>query len=85
MSKTCFIICPATSNAKPKANDLLPIFKAGQELYQLAPWETVAKVRTAWQGIQLTNIIYRQDYEDGDLRLWGSFDGKNLMEKLAME
>ena len=38
-----------------------------------------------WQGIQLTNIIYRQDYEDGNLRLWGSFDGKNLMDKLGME
>ncbi|MBC1300291.1 hypothetical protein GNF11_36525, partial [Nostoc sp. UCD122] len=57
----------------------------GQELYQLTPGENVAKVRTEWQGIQLTNIIYRQDYEDGDLRLWGSFDGKNLMEKLTME
>jgi hypothetical protein len=82
--KNLFYYLPCNFKRKTQTNDLLSIFKAGQELYQLAPWETVAKVRTAWQGIQLTNIIYRQDYEDGDLRLWGSFDGRNLMEKLAM-
>jgi hypothetical protein len=42
-------------------------------------------VRTPWQGIQLTNIIHRQDYENGTFRLWGSFDGKILMDKLGME
>ncbi|MEH1966155.1 molecular chaperone [Nostoc sp.] len=83
--KNLFYYLPCNFKRKTQSNDLLTIFKAGQELYQLAPWETVAKVRTAWQGIQLTNIIYRQDYEEGDLRLWGSFDGKNLMKKLEME
>ncbi|WP_373528372.1 molecular chaperone [Nostoc sp.] len=83
--KNLFYYLPCNFKRKTQSNDLLTIFSAGQELYQLAPWETVAKVRTAWQGIQLTNIIYRQDYEDGDLRLWGSFDGKNLMKKLGME
>ncbi|MEH2192834.1 MAG: molecular chaperone [Nostoc sp.] len=83
--KNLFYYLPCNFKRKTQSNDLLTIFKAGQELYQLAPWETVAKVRTAWQGIQLTNIIYRQDYEDGDLRLWGSFDGKNLMNKLEMQ
>ncbi len=83
--KNLFYYLPCNFKRKTQSNDLLAIFKAGQELYQLAPWETVAKVRTAWQGIQLTNIIYRQDYEDGDLRLWGSFDGKNLMNKLEMQ
>ncbi|WP_242059100.1 MULTISPECIES: molecular chaperone [Nostoc] len=83
--KNLFYYLPCNFKRKTQSNDLLTIFKAGQELYQLAPWETVAKVRTAWQGIQLTNIIYRQDYEDGDLRLWGSFDGKNLMNKLGMQ
>jgi hypothetical protein len=83
--KNLFYYLPCNFKRKTQSNDLLTIFKAGQELHQLAPWESVAKVRTKWQGIQLTNIIYRQDYEDGDLRLWGSFDGKNLMEKLGME
>ncbi|WP_242064833.1 molecular chaperone [Nostoc sp. FACHB-133] len=83
--KNLFYYLPCNFKRKTQSNDLLTIFKAGQELYQLAPWESVAKVRTAWQGIQLTNIIYRQDYEDGDLRLWGSFDGKNLMNKLGMQ
>ncbi|MHC5932770.1 molecular chaperone [Nostoc sp.] len=83
--KNLFYYLPCNFKRKTQSNDLLTIFKAGQELYQLAPGETVAKVRTQWQGMQLTNIIYRQDYEDGDLRLWGSFDGKNLMKKLGIE
>ena len=83
--KNLFYYLPCNFKRKTQSNDLLPIFQAGQELYQLAAWESVAKVRTQWQGIQLSNIIYRQDYEDGDLRLWGSFDGKNLMEKLKIE
>lgn len=83
--KNLFYYLPCNFKRKTQSNDLLTVFKAGQELYQLTPGENVAKVRTEWQGIQLTNIIYRQDYEDGDLRLWGSFDGKTLMEKLAME
>jgi hypothetical protein len=83
--KNLFYYLPCNFKRKTQSNELLTIFKAGQELHQLAAWESVAKVRTAWQGIQLTNIIYRQDYEDGDLRLWGSFDGKTLMEKLGME
>ncbi|HLP89045.1 MAG TPA: molecular chaperone [Nostocaceae cyanobacterium] len=83
--KNLFYYLPCNFKRKTQSNELLTVFNAGQELYQLAPWENVAKVRTHWQGIQLTNIIYRQDYEDGDLRLWGSFDGKILMEKLGME
>ncbi|YAF97846.1 MAG: molecular chaperone [Nodularia sp. CChRGM 3473] len=83
--KNLFYYLPCNFKRKTQSNELLPIFKAGQELYQITPSETTAKVRTEWQGIQLTNIIYRQDYEDGDLRLWGSFDGKNLMKQLGME
>jgi hypothetical protein len=83
--KNLFYYLPCNFKRKTQGNDLLTIFKAGQELHQLAAWESVAKVRTDWQGIQLTNIIYRQDYEDGDLRLWGSFDGRSLMEKLGLE
>ncbi|HYW19423.1 MAG TPA: molecular chaperone [Nodularia sp. (in: cyanobacteria)] len=83
--KNLFYYLPCNFKRKTQSNELLPIFKAGQELYQITPSETAAKVRTEWQGIQLTNIIYRQDYEEGDLRLWGSFDGKNLMKKLGMQ
>jgi molecular chaperone DnaK (HSP70) len=83
--KNLFYYLPCNFKRKTQSNELLTVFKAGQELYQLATGENVAKVRTQWQGIQLTNIIYRQDYEDGDLRLWGSFDGQTLMEKLGMD
>lgn len=83
--KNLFYYLPCNFKRKTQSQELLPIFNAGQELYQLIPGETVAKVRTAWLGIQLTNIIYRQDYENGELRLWGSFDGKNLMEQQRME
>ncbi|WP_427160865.1 molecular chaperone [Aliinostoc sp. HNIBRCY26] len=83
--KNLFYYLPCNFKRKTQSNELLTVFKAGQELYQLSASENVAKVRTNWVGIQLTNIIYRQDYEDGDLRLWGSFDGKNLMEQLRMD
>lgn len=83
--KNLFYYLPCNFKRKTQSNELLPVFKAGQELYQITPTETAAKVRTEWQGIQLTNIIYRQDYEEGELRLWGSFDGKNLMKKLGMQ
>jgi molecular chaperone DnaK (HSP70) len=83
--KNLFYYLPCNFKRKTQSNELLPVFSTGQDLYQLAPGDAVAKVRTGWLGIQLTNIIYRQDYEDGYLRLWGSFDGKNLMEKLTME
>lgn len=83
--KNLFYYLPCNFRRKTQSNELLPVFNAGQELYQLAPTENIAKVRTNWQGIQLTNIIYRQDYEDGDLRLWGSYDGRSLMSELGME
>ena len=83
--KNLFYYLPCNFKRKTQSNEPLAIFNAGQELYQLAAWDTVAKVRTPWQGIQLTNIIHRQDYENGTFRLWGSFDGKILMDKLGME
>ncbi|MHC0067037.1 molecular chaperone [Nostoc sp. UIC 10890] len=64
------------------SSDFLDIFQAGQELYQISPNDKVAKVRSKWEGIQLSNIIYRQDYEGGQLQLWGSFDGNSLLQKL---
>ncbi|MBW4586508.1 MAG: Hsp70 family protein [Aetokthonos hydrillicola CCALA 1050] len=64
------------------SEDFLEIFKAGQELYQISPNDQVAKVRNNWLEIQSSNIIYRQDYEHGQLQLWGSFDGNNLFKEL---
>jgi hypothetical protein len=58
------------------------LFKAGQELYQISSKDKVAKARNDWQRIQLSHIIYRQDYESGRLQLWGKYDGNNLFKKL---
>jgi hypothetical protein len=46
-----FYYLPCNFKRKTQTNDLLPVFQAGQELYQLSPGENMAKVRT---GIQLT-------------------------------
>nr|MCM0588950.1 molecular chaperone [Gloeotrichia echinulata DEX184] len=66
------------------SSDLLTIFEAGQELYQLLPHDEVAKLRTKWLGIQLINNINRQDFEGGDPRFWGSYDGNKLRQNLGM-
>jgi hypothetical protein len=80
--KNLFYYLPCNFKRKTQSNELLSIFKAGQELYQISPQDKVAKVRNIWSGIQLINIIYRQDYESGQLQLWGSFDGKQLWQEL---
>jgi hypothetical protein len=80
--KNLFYYLPCNFKRKTQSPELLEIFKAGTELYQISPKDTVAKVRTVWLGMQLMNIIYRQDYEGGQLQLWGSFDGNNLLQKL---
>lgn len=59
-----------------------PIFVAGQELYQLKPDDGVAKYRSAWQGMQLTNNIIRQDFENIKPQLWGSYNGDALRKQL---
>ncbi|AFZ02851.1 hypothetical protein [Calothrix sp. PCC 6303] len=61
-----------------------PIFKAGQELYQIKSGEAVAKFRSNWQGMQLTNNIIRQDFENIKPQLWGSYNGDALRKKLDM-
>ncbi|AKG23009.1 virulence factor SrfB [Calothrix sp. 336/3] len=61
-----------------------PIFHAGQELYQLSATDNLAKYRSAWLGMQLTNNIRRQDFENMKLQLWGSYNGDALMKKLGM-
>ncbi len=80
--KNLFYYLPCNFKRKTQTQDLLLIFKAGQELYQISPRDTVAKIRTQWLGIQLSNIIYRQDYDRGDVRLWGNFDGNKLWQEL---
>ena len=60
----------------------LEIFKAGQELYQFSLNDKVAKHRNEWTGIQLTNNIFRQDYEKANPQFWGSFNGNILLKKL---
>ena len=77
-----FYNLPCNFKRKTQTQDLLLIFKAGDELYQISPRDTVAKTRTQWLGIQLSNIIYRQDYDRGDVRLWGNFDGNKLWQEL---
>ena len=63
----------------------LRIFKAGQQLYQLASGDRVAKVRSdRWYGAQLLISIYRKDFEDKTPQLWGSFKGDALAAKLRM-
>ena len=80
--KNLFYNLPCNFKRKTPTQDLLLIFKAGKELYQISPQDTVAKTRTEWLGIQLSNIIYRQDYDRGDVRLWGNFDGNKLWQEL---
>jgi hypothetical protein len=60
------------------------IFQAGQELYQLKAGDSSAKYRSSWQGMQLTNNIIRQDFENIKPQLWGSYNGDALMKKLGM-
>ncbi|BAZ10540.1 hypothetical protein NIES4071_23630 [Calothrix sp. NIES-4071] len=82
--KNLFYYLPCNFKRLNQTEQSLPIFTAGQELYQLSLTDTVAKVRTEWQGIQLSNIIHRQDFENGEFRLWGSYDGNKLRQKLEM-
>ncbi|QFS52319.1 molecular chaperone [Nostoc sphaeroides] len=81
--KNLFYYLPCNFKRKTQTSDeFLDVFKAGQELYQISPNDRVAKVRNEWSGIQLTNILYREDYEGAQPQLWGSFDGNNLFKKL---
>ncbi|MEM7591248.1 MAG: molecular chaperone [Cyanobacteria bacterium P01_A01_bin.83] len=77
-----FYYLPCNFKRKTQDESLLPIFNAGTELYQISPKDEVAKVRTQWLGIQLSNIIYRQDYEKGALQFWGDFNGNKLCSEL---
>lgn len=60
------------------------IFKAGEQLFLVDPQDSVVKTRSPWQGVQLNNIIQRQDFEGMTPQLWGSCNGKALADKLGI-
>jgi len=66
------------------------IFKAGQPLSLVDQQDSVVKIRSTWQGLQLSNIIQRVDFEgegEGEgakPQLWGSFNGKALADELKI-
>ncbi len=86
--KNLFYFLPCSFKLKTQSSELLlPIFKAGQQLYQLdvASSEPLAKVRSGWrEGVQLMSTVYRQDYENGDFMFWGNFNGNKLAQQLGM-
>ena len=61
------------------------IFEAGEKLSLVDPSESLVKIRSLWQGVQLNNIIQRQDFEGMTPQLWGSYNGKALAVELNME
>jgi hypothetical protein len=87
--KNLFYYLPCSFILKPQNEDsFLPIFKAGQELYQISSTLigeiAIAKARSQWMGTQLRSLVYRSDYVGGDKRFWGSFNGQALALKLGM-
>ena len=63
----------------------IPIFNAGQELYQLNTLDALARYRTPqWQGVQLSTNLYRKDFDGMTPQLWGSFDGEALSKILNL-
>ena len=82
--KNLFYFLPCSFVREVIGGSPVPIFHAGQELYQLKAEEGMAKLRSNWLGMQLTNNIRRQDFEKMKLQLWGSFNGDALMKKLAI-
>ncbi|MBD2776851.1 molecular chaperone [Iningainema tapete] len=82
--KNLFYFLPCSFKREVIGGSLDPIFHAGQELYQLQASDAIAKFRSDWQGMQLTNNIIRQDFENIKPQLWGSYNGDALMKKLSM-
>ena len=73
--KNLFYFLPCSFVREVIGGSPVPIFHAGQELYQLKAEEGMAKLRSNWLGMQLTNNIRRQDFEKMKLQLWGSYNG----------
>ena len=82
--KNLFYFLPCSFKLKTQDQELLPLFEAGDPLHQL-DLTPIAKIRSDWrEGLQLTSTVYRQDYENGALMLWGNFDGNKLAGQLNM-
>ena len=82
--KNLFYFLPCSFKREVIGGNLDPIFQAGQELYQLKADDAMAKFRSSWQGMQLTNNVIRQDFENIKPQLWGSYNGDALRKKLEM-
>lgn len=82
--KNLFYFLPCSFKREVIGGSSDPIFPAGQELYQLQAEDAVAKYRSKWQGMQLTNNIKRQDFESVKPQLWGYYNGDALMKRLRM-
>lgn len=82
--KNLFYFLPCSFKREVIGGNLDPIFLAGQELYQLQAGDATARFRSNWQGMQLTNNIIRQDFENIKPQLWGSYNGDALMKKLEI-
>lgn len=82
--RNLFYFLPCSFKREVIGGTLDPIFQAGQELYQLKADDAMAKFRSSWQGMQLTNNIIRQDFENIKPQLWGSYNGDALRKKLEM-
>ncbi|MBW4626030.1 MAG: molecular chaperone [Brasilonema octagenarum HA4186-MV1] len=82
--KNLFYFLPCSFKREVIGGTLDPIFQSGQELYQLKVDDAMAKYRSSWQGMQLTNNIIRQDFENIKPQLWGSYNGDALRKKLEM-
>lgn len=82
--KNLFYFLPCSFKREVIGGNLDPIFQAGQELYQLQAGDAIARFRSNWQGMQLTNNIIRQDFENIKPQLWGSYNGDALRKKLEM-
>ncbi len=82
--KNLFYFLPCSFTREVIGASPEPVFYAGQELYQLKAGDGVAKFRSAWQGMQLTNNIIRQDFENIKPQLWGSYNGDALRKQLDM-
>jgi len=60
------------------------IFDVNQQLYQIAPGDSMAKYRSKWLGMQLTNNIQRQDFEGMTPQFWGNYNGDALTKTLDL-
>ena len=83
--KNLFYFLPCNFKLKTLDQDnLITLFEAGTTLRKLDSEEAI-KARTKWQeGSQLGTYVYREDYENSELRNWGNFSGQALADALGI-